>query len=90
MCTLDVEKARSEYDRLLCMQLLLAVHHGHSRLTWGSRHRQIESAGEHGTVSPALLTELWDALEDVGPRSRAVVVRQRSELVECLGGPIKL
>ena len=48
------------------------------------------TAGIQGQISAGLLTELWDNLESLGPGSRAFVARRRFELLEYLGGPIKL
>jgi hypothetical protein len=48
------------------------------------------AAATQRPVNPELLTNLWDKLETLGPRSRAFVTRHRFELLEHLGGPIKL
>ena len=54
--------------------------------------RQInrEVAGVQDPVSAESLITLWDELACLGPASRSFVTRRRFELLEYLGGPIKL
>ncbi len=54
--------------------------------------RQInrEVAGMEHPVSAEFLIAVWDRLECLGPASRSFVTRRRFELLEYLGGPIKL
>ncbi len=54
------------------------------------RTNQEFTAAIQASKSPTLLTDLWDKLDTLGPRSRAFVTRRRFELLEHLGGPIKL
>ncbi len=48
------------------------------------------AAATQRPLNPEFLTGLWDKLETLGPRSRVFVTRHRFELLEHLGGPIKL
>lgn len=49
-----------------------------------------EVGGMQDQVSAEVLIALWDRLESLGPASRSFVTRRRFELLEYLGGPIKL